>query len=120
MKAQSLHDGILALRRRTLAIGAAAAALYGLLAALAVLVACITAGLAQLAVERAAELAAKVSAATAAPLRPLARPGLVLGVTFAALGIVALVAPRLLSTQILRFADPFGDHPPYSRIVFTV
>src|SRR5437867_5270163 len=40
MKAQSLHDGILALRRRTLAIGAAAAALYGLLAALAVLLAC--------------------------------------------------------------------------------
>src|SRR5207244_3182446 len=45
-------------------------------------VAGVTAGLAQLAVERAAQLAAKVTAASAAPLRPLARPGLILGVIF--------------------------------------
>jgi hypothetical protein len=207
MNAQSLHEGLheglLTLRRRAVAIGSAAGALYGLLAALALLLLCMwldlaldlppgvrtlcgvaalaagvallvrlalaarragalpavarrvdeaaggrgqvlagvdlllhqpsynpgatasatagtTAGLAQIAVERAAALASKVSAATAAPLRPLARPaGIVAGI-FLLVAIVSLAAPRLASTQFLRFADPFGDHPPYSRVVFSV
>jgi len=203
MNPQSLHDGLLALRRRAVAIGTAAAALYGLLAALALLLACMwldlaldlpsgvrtlcgvaalalgigllgrlalaarqagalasvarrvdqvangrgqvlagvdlmlhqqtyrgsaaipataatTAGLAQIAVERAAALASKVSAETAAPLRPLARPGGILASILLLAAIIALAAPRLASTQLLRFADPFGDHPPYSRVVFSV
>jgi hypothetical protein len=34
--------------------------------------------------------------------------------------LVAIVAPRLAMTQWNRFADPYGDHPPYASIAFEV
>src|SRR5262249_6551988 len=34
--------------------------------------------------------------------------------------LVVLGLPRLAWTQWLRFADPFGDHPPFSRVLFQV
>jgi hypothetical protein len=78
------------------------------------------AGLAALAVQRAAELADRASPAKAAPSRPLWRIAFC-GFGFAAfLVILGLFMPRLVGTQWLRFTDPFGDHPPYSRVEIVV
>lgn len=79
-----------------------------------------TMGLAQIAVERAAALAARVSAAAAAPAKPLRRPFAAAALAVGFVMFVALIAPRLVATQIARFTDPFGDHPPYSAITFNV
>ncbi|HEY8746434.1 MAG TPA: hypothetical protein VIM11_00560, partial [Tepidisphaeraceae bacterium] len=80
----------------------------------------VTMGMARLAVERAASIVATVQAPAAAPIGPLYRSLTVL----AAIGIGALVfsisAPRLVATEWNRFADPFGDHPAYTRIEFSV
>jgi hypothetical protein len=76
----------------------------------------LTAGLAELAVERAGAVAGCVSGAAVAPVRPVMR----------AFGAVALVAvgvaafglgmPRLFWTQWARFTDPLGEHAPFSRL----
>lgn len=76
--------------------------------------------LAAMAVERAAQLAARVRAATAVPGKPLVWPTASLGMLLLTVGILALAAPRLVATQWARFTDPYGDHPPYSRIQFDV
>jgi hypothetical protein len=73
-------------------------------------------GLAAMAVERAAALAEGISVANAAPARALRAPLGGAGLLLVALGVIALVAPRLARTQWARFTDPFGDHPPYSRV----
>jgi hypothetical protein len=82
----------------------------------------VSAGLAQLAVERAERIAA-----TVAPARVLSGEPLKLKKVGQALFVVAVVvaaafiaAPRLATTQLARFADPFGDHPPYSSVTFDV
>ncbi|MDB5305241.1 MAG: smc 7, partial [Phycisphaerales bacterium] len=80
----------------------------------------LTAGLAKLAMDRAATLAAKVPTGAAAPARPLYRPASGLLCLGAAAVFVGMGLPRLAATQWERFFDPFGDHPPYSRIQFTV
>ena len=81
----------------------------------------ITAGLAQLAVARAARLIVSVQPDTVLPGgRALARPLVLLGATLLAVAVAALVSPRLVGTQIARFADPFGDHPAYSPLQFAV
>jgi hypothetical protein len=80
----------------------------------------VTAGLAQLAVRRATEIISGISTAAAAPRKPLVPPISTFAGLVVFLGIVSLVAPRMMATQFLRFADPFGDHPPYSRITFAV
>jgi hypothetical protein len=80
----------------------------------------LTAGLAQLAVARAARLAAEVPVALAVPAKPARRAGSSMALVAASIGLAALVAPRLASTEWLRFADPFGNHPPYSRTVLKV
>jgi hypothetical protein len=38
----------------------------------------------------------------------------------AAVAVAGLFLPRVLQTEWLRFSDPFGDHPPYSRVLFHV
>lgn len=80
----------------------------------------LTAGLAQLAVDHAGEVAAKIPQAAAAPAREARRSWLASLSFAAAVVIVALVAPRLAHTQWLRFSDPYGDHPPFSRTVLSV
>ncbi|HEV3022117.1 MAG TPA: hypothetical protein VGX76_06605, partial [Pirellulales bacterium] len=80
----------------------------------------LTAGLARLAVDRAARLAADVPVAVAVSGKPARRAFSSTVLVAAAMGLLALVAPRLASTEWLRFADPFGDHPPYSRTVLHV
>jgi hypothetical protein len=80
----------------------------------------VAASFAALAVAEAAALAKSVPASHVAPARPLAWP--VLGAM--GLGIIVvlvhLIYPGLLAAQWDRFADPFGDHPPYSRVRYAV
>jgi hypothetical protein len=81
----------------------------------------LTAGLAQLAVARAARLVVAVHPEAIVPGgRALSRPYVLLALTVLGVGVVALVSPRMVGTQIARFADPFGDHPPYSPMTFAV
>jgi hypothetical protein len=80
----------------------------------------LTRGLAEMAIARAGELARRVSRRQAVSARPIGRSYGALagiGVVTAAL---AMVFPRMSATEWLRFADPLGDHPPYSPIEFTV
>lgn len=80
----------------------------------------VTLGLAQLAIDRATTLAATIAPHQALPNQPLHRPCTALGLLLLALGLLWLLSPRLAGTQWARFADPFGDHPPYSRITLHV
>jgi hypothetical protein len=80
----------------------------------------LTRGLAGIAVARAATLAEGIPPADVVPLRSVARVAAGLAAAgLAALGLI-FFCPGLTATQSLRFADPFGDHPPYSRIAFHV
>src|SRR5947207_188254 len=63
-------------------------------------------------------LTAALVAAVAA--RPAGWSFAALAIGAAFVGLVALVAPRVALTQWLRFSDPYGDHPPYSRVIFRV
>jgi hypothetical protein len=74
----------------------------------------LTRALAQLAVVKAARLAARVPLSLAAPSQPVRRAVFSFGSLSLGLLLLALFAPRLAGTEWLRFADPFGDHPPYS------
>lgn len=80
----------------------------------------LTAGLAELAVQRAGTLAAQVRASRAVPMRPMAWAAMSVVAIGLTLGIVAKASPRMAHTQWLRFTDPFGDHPPYSPNTFAV
>jgi hypothetical protein len=80
----------------------------------------LTRGLAEMAIVRAGELARRISSRQAVSARPIGQSY----ATLAGIGVVtaalAVVFPRMSATEWLRFADPFGDHPPYSPIEFTV
>src|SRR6185437_9592502 len=80
----------------------------------------LTAGLARIAINRAATLASTIPAPLAVPARPLLQPVIALSCLILALAIIAVSFPRLASTELARFVDPFGDHPPYSRIEIEV
>jgi hypothetical protein len=80
----------------------------------------LTEGLAAIAVTRARELAGKVAEAEALPMRPLLMPAVMLGVLALSLIGAAVFAPRMTSTEWRRMIDPYGDHPPYSRILLEV
>jgi hypothetical protein len=78
------------------------------------------AGMAELAIDRASKLLLNISNRTAAPSRDLRRA---VAILFAVVGLslaASTFAPRLISTQAARFFDPFGDHPPYSSLLFAV
>ncbi|MFI5456335.1 MAG: hypothetical protein ACHRXM_12880 [Isosphaerales bacterium] len=76
------------------------------------------AGLAGIAVERAAELASDVPGPRVAPVQPALISALAAGVLAASVALIALALPRLALALWLRFSDPLGDHPPYSAVVF--
>jgi hypothetical protein len=80
----------------------------------------LTVGLADLAVRRAAELADRIPGGVAAPTRPVYWSFGSVGFLGAAVTLAVLGMPRLAWTQWLRFTDPYGDHPPYSRVLFHV
>ena len=76
----------------------------------------LTPALAELAVLKASQLASQVPLAAAAPSRPVRRAALGFGTLSLGVVLIAAMAPRLAGTEWLRFADPFGDHPPFSSI----
>jgi hypothetical protein len=80
----------------------------------------LTVGLAELAIKRAAQLVDGIDSKEAIPLAPVRRSGTTLCALGAGLLLAALVMPRLALAQWLRFIDPFGDHPPYSRVEYVV
>src|SRR4051812_47478341 len=80
----------------------------------------LTGGLATLAVERAGTVAGNVDGRRAVPAKPLVWAAGTAAVIAVGIALVAVLMPRLAMTQWLRFTDPNGDHPPYSRVVFNV
>jgi len=80
----------------------------------------VTRGLAQIATRTAATLIGTVHPETLKSAKSLRRPVLVDGGIVAFILAAGLIVPRLLGIQCLRFVDPFGDHPPYSTVVFKV
>ncbi|HOW69106.1 MAG TPA: hypothetical protein PKY77_00780 [Phycisphaerae bacterium] len=80
----------------------------------------LTAGLAEMAMDRAAALASRVSAVEAVPSRPLRRPTGLFALLLIGLVAASLLWPQMARTQGLRFVDPYGDHPPHSHLWFEV
>ncbi len=80
----------------------------------------LTAGLASLAVNRAANLASGIPSRNVVSAQPLRRSAAAL-VGLALLGtLAAWLMPRLAATEWNRFLDPFGDHPPFSTVEFQI
>ncbi len=80
----------------------------------------LSAGLAQLAIERATKLAGTISRSVAVPPVGVLRSLGALGAIFAGIALFSLLLPRVVATEWKRFADPFGDHPPFSIVNFSV
>jgi hypothetical protein len=80
----------------------------------------LTVGLAGLAINRAGELVDGIDNKQAIPLGPVHRSGTMLAALVAGLLLFVFLMPRLALAQWLRFIDPYGDHPPYSRVEFVV
>ncbi|HVZ94153.1 MAG TPA: hypothetical protein VG797_06555, partial [Phycisphaerales bacterium] len=76
--------------------------------------------LAARALERGDEAARAIDQTRILSTRPARLAWLRAAVAIASLALVALLAPRLVATVLPRYADPFGDHPPYTRTEFNV
>jgi hypothetical protein len=70
--------------------------------------------LAEIAVSRAKQIAQDVAVEVAAPARPIRQAAYCLATLLVAVMCVTIFVPRLAATELLRFFDPFGDHPPFS------
>ena len=79
-----------------------------------------SAGLARIAIDRAELLTKSVPGSRVAPSKPAVVSSLAVGLLAVAVGALVVLLPRLALAQWLRFSDPFGDHPPYSPLVFTI
>src|SRR5262249_19821 len=77
-------------------------------------------GLRQIAIEKAQHLAGGISAIRILPNDPLHRVAMVLAALALFVASVFMTSPRLARTQLAPFADPFGDHPPFSPIPLAV
>ena len=80
----------------------------------------LTADLSQIAIDRATRLASTVSENDIAPPTPLTKAAAITGIVLVFAAIVGSLMPRVVAVEFLRFSDPFGDHPPYSSVSFTV
>ena len=80
----------------------------------------LTAGMAQLAVGRAARLAGQVTAKEAVSGQQTRRAGSVLLALVFGMGLMAVVFPRMAATQWSRFTRPLADVPPFSPIQFSL
>ncbi len=76
--------------------------------------------LSAMAVEHAGTVSQDVSPWQVVPLRWTRIAGCALLLTAAGIGTFCLLMPALAQTQWVRFTDPHGDHPPYSRVTWTV
>lgn len=76
--------------------------------------------LARLAVGDSAQRATRVSPSAAVPIKPVRRIVLALALLVIGVAVCALLMPRLARTEWLRLTEPYGDHPPYSRLMFDV
>lgn len=77
-------------------------------------------GLAEIAAQHASSKLIALPAGHVVPWRPLVRATSAVLVFAAVIGAIAWGLPRLVDDEYLRWADPFGDHPPYSRYVFQI
>ncbi len=80
----------------------------------------LTHALAEMAVIKAARRADEIPRALAIPSKPVRRAALSFGAIALSVMVIALIAPPLAGTEWLRFADPFGDHPPFSQTALQV
>ena len=80
----------------------------------------LTLSLANIAVADAAVAAGQIPLGKVAPLRPLGRSLGAIALLWAAVAVLAICLPGLVRTQWNRFARPFADVPPFSRIEFKV
>ncbi len=80
----------------------------------------ITSSLARIATGRAAQLIAAVAPERLVPNASWLKPFYGFVFLICLVGVIGGIAPRMLSTQWLRFVDPFGDHPPFSWITIDV
>ncbi|MDP6356171.1 MAG: hypothetical protein QF473_13765 [Planctomycetota bacterium] len=80
----------------------------------------VTRSMASTAVERASQVAGSVPPEGVTPREIVSRPAWMLAALFAAFVCFTLFIPRLVLTEWRRFADPWGDHPPYSSVIFDV
>lgn len=76
--------------------------------------------MAQLAIRRATNLARVVPHAAALSARPIRRSLVTLLAVVGTTSLLAGLMPNLSATEFRRFADPFGDNPPFSTVTFTV
>lgn len=80
----------------------------------------VTHGLVDIAVQRANRVCGNTPRSKVVPLREFRRPAYAVSAVAIGLIFTGFAVPRLLSTEWLRFTDPHGDHPPFSRIEFNV
>lgn len=80
----------------------------------------LTAGMAKLAVERAGRVASQMAIEDTASARPAAKAVGALLVIGLIVAILAILFPRLTSTQWTRFTVPSSDTPPFTPLVFNV
>src|SRR5262249_13016210 len=80
----------------------------------------LTSGLAELAVDHAGRLARTIAGSRAVPAKPVYWSFANLSLLGLGIALVCLAMPQLARTQWLRFADPYGDHPPFSRVLYHV
>jgi len=80
----------------------------------------LTLSLANIAVADAAVAAGQVPLGKVAPVRPLGRSLGAIVLLWAAVAGLAICLPGLVQTQWNRFARPFADVPPFSRVEFKV
>lgn len=77
-------------------------------------------GLSAMAVERAGSVSQGVPLWQVVPLRRTKLACAALLLTTVVVAAVGLFAPDLANSQWLRFTDPYGDHPPYSSVTWSV
>lgn len=80
----------------------------------------LSAGLATMAIEQANRLSLEVAPKQVVRLRPVGNAWATGCALALVVGAVGWGMPRLVEAEWLRFSDPFGDHPPYSRLVYHV
>lgn len=80
----------------------------------------LTTSLTQIAIDRAAPLAQGVVPAKVLSIKPVHRAAASLLFVVGAVSLIAICVPSLAATQCTRFLQPYGDHPPYSHILFRV